>query len=175
VQGPLRSWHPGCPVAKSALRVVTVSYWGFDGAAHDGRLIVARTAVTPVVTVMRKLYAARFPIRRIVPIDAYGADDDRSMSADNTSAFNCRRVEGSTSWSQHAYGTAIDVNPLENPSVHVDGRVSPRRGRRFANRSLHRKGMIHEGDVVVRAFATVGWQWGGRWHEPRDYQHFFAR
>jgi hypothetical protein len=154
---------------------VSVSYWGFDEAPHTGKLVVARSAVRPLVTAMRKLYDARFPIRRMIPIDVYGGDDDRSMGADNTSAFNCRRVDGSTSWSQHAYGRAIDINPLENPSVHVDGRVSPRRGRRYANRSLHAKGMIHAGDAVVRAFASIGWRWGGRWYEPRDYQHFDAR
>jgi hypothetical protein len=175
VHGALRSWHRGCPLAKTELRVVSVSYWGFDDAPHAGKLVVARDAVRPIVGVMRKLYAARFPIRRMIPIDAYGADDKRSMSADNTSAFNCRRVAGSTSWSMHAYGRAIDINPLENPEVHLDGRVSPRRGRRYTNRSQRVKGMIHEGDVVVRAFDAVRWQWGGRWYEPRDYQHFDAR
>jgi hypothetical protein len=95
------------------------------------------------------------------------------MAADNTSAFNCRRVEGSTSWSAHAYGLAIDINPLENPYIR-QGHVLPPAGRAFLNRSRRAVGMIHAGDAVVRAFAAVGWPWGGRWHEPVDYQHFSA-
>jgi hypothetical protein len=122
---------------------------------------------------LRSLYDARFRIRRMVLVDRYGADDDRSMAADNTSAFNCRRVEQRTSWSQHAYGRAIDINPLENPYI-LGSRVLPPAGRAFTNRSLRRKGMIHAGGVVVRAFASVGWSWGGAWTSPFDYQHFSA-
>ena len=95
------------------------------------------------------------------------------MAADNTSAFNCRRVAGSTSWSEHAYGRAIDINPRENPSVE-NGRVYPRNGAAYADRSRHAKGMIHAGDAVVRAFAAEGWGWGGSWNSPKDYQHFSA-
>ena len=109
----------------------------------------------------------------MVLVDRYGASDDRSMAADNTSAFNCRRVEGSTAWSEHSYGRAIDVNPLENPYISRRG-VLPPAGRAFLDRSLRRRGMIHAGDAVVRAFASVGWGWGGAWTSPRDYQHFSA-
>ncbi len=167
------SWHRGCPVPISELRLVRLAYWGFDDRPHTGRLVLNRDAVRPVVAAMRTLYNARFPIRRMVLVDRYGADDDRSMAADNTSAFNCRRVEQSTSWSQHAYGRAIDINPRENPYL-LGGRVLPPRGRAFINRSLRRKGMIHAGDVVVRAFASVGWTWGGSWTSRLDYQHFSA-
>jgi hypothetical protein len=94
------------------------------------------------------------------------------MAANNTSAFNCRKVSGSRRWSEHAYGRAIDVNPLRNPYVTRGGRVSPPAGRPYANRSLRAAGMIHGGDRVVRAFATAGWEWGGHWSGSRDYQHF---
>jgi hypothetical protein len=167
------AWHPGCPVAISDLRLVTLTYWGFDGRPHDGRLIVNRDAVRPVVRAMRSLYNMRFPIRRMVLVDRYGADDKRSMAADNTSAFNCRLVEHSTSWSQHAYGRAVDINPLENPYI-VGSQVLPPAGRAFTDRSLRRTGMIHAGDAVVRAFAAVGWRWGGSWTSSKDYQHFSA-
>lgn len=167
------SWHRGCPVPVSGLRLVTLTYWGFDGLPRDGQLVVNRDAVRPIVRVMHVLYDARFPIRRMVLVDRYGADDDRSMAADNTSAFNCRPVEGTTRWSQHAYGRAIDINPVENPYVLGD-HVSPPSGRRFADRSKHAMGMIHAGDAVVRAFASVGWRWGGYWASPKDYQHFSA-
>ena len=167
------SWHRGCPVPVSGLRLVTLTYWGFDGLPRDGQLVVNRDAVRPIVRVMHVLYDAHFPIRRMVLVDRYGADDDRSMAADNTSAFNCRPVEGTTRWSQHAYGRAIDINPVENPYV-LGNHVSPPAGRRFANRSKNARGMIHAGDAVVSAFAAVGWSWGGYWHSPRDYQHFSA-
>jgi hypothetical protein len=167
------SWHRGCPVPISQLRLVTVTYWGFDDRPHTGRLVLNRDATRPVIAALRSLYASRFPIRRMVIVDRYGADDDRSMAADNTSAFNCRRVEHSTSWSQHAYGRAIDINPLENPYI-AGGQVLPPAGRRYVNRSLKRKGMIHAGDAAVGAFAAVGWSWGGAWTSPLDYQHFSA-
>ncbi len=167
------AWHTGCPVPISELRLVTLSYWGFDGQPHDGQLIVNRDAVRPVVRAMRSLYDARFPILRMALVDRYGADDKRSMAADNTSAFNCRLVEHSASWSQHAYGRAIDINPLENPYI-VGKHVLPPGGRAFTDRSLRRTGMIHAGDAVVRAFAAVGWRWGGAWTSVKDYQHFSA-
>jgi hypothetical protein len=167
------TWHPGCPVPLDDLRLVTVAYWGFDGTGHTGRLVVHRDAARPIATVMRRLFRARFPIRRMVPVEAYGASDARSMANDNTSAFNCRDVAGSAVWSQHAYGRAIDVNPRENPEIR-DGRVRPRRGRSFVDRSRHATGMIHAGDVVVGAFAAVGWGWGGDWTSLKDYQHFSA-
>jgi hypothetical protein len=169
----MTAWHAGCPVAISDLRLVTLTYWGFDGRPHDGQLVVNRDAVRPVVRAIRSLYDVRFPIRQMVLVDRYGANDKRSMGADNTSAFNCRLVEHSTSWSEHAYGRAIDINPLENPYI-VGKQVLPPAGRAFTDRSLRRKGMIHGGDAVVRAFAAVGWRWGGSWASPKDYQHFSA-
>ena len=168
-----KSWHRGCPVGLDALRLVTLAHWGFDGRVHDGRVVVHRDAVGAITRAFRRLFALRFPIRRMEPVDRYGADDDRSMAADNTSAFNCRPMEGTSRWSQHAYGRAIDVNPVENPFLNGT-RVSPPRGRAFADRTRRRPGMIHAGDAVVRAFAAVGWSWGGSWTSPKDYQHFSA-
>jgi poly-gamma-glutamate synthesis protein (capsule biosynthesis protein) len=110
-------------------------------------------------------------------VDAYGGDDDRSMAADNTSGTNCRKVRGSRSWSDHAFGTAIDINPVQNPYV-TGSRIAPPGSRRFA--TLDRspgarvpEGVIRSDDVVVRAFAAIGWEWGGTWSEP-DFQHFSA-
>jgi hypothetical protein len=107
------------------------------------------------------------------PVENYGSNDDRSMAADNTSAFNCRGVPGSGSWSEHAYGRAIDINPLENPEVR-NGNVAPPGGRRFLDRTRLRSGMILDRGPVVRAFASIGWSWGGDWHSLKDYQHFSA-
>lgn len=169
------SWRPGCPVGLGRLRLLTVSHWGFDGRVHRGRLVVHRDHAAGMVRAMRRLFELRYPIRQMRLVDAYGADDHRSMEADNTSAFNCRFVSGSPGvWSEHAYGRAIDVNPIENPYVTSSGYVSPPAGARFAERSRHAKGVIHGGGPVVAAFAAIGWEWGGDWSWPRDYQHFSA-
>jgi hypothetical protein len=165
------SWRPGCPVGLTDLRLLTVSFWGFDSRVHSGTLIVHRTVAAPVVRALSRLYAARFPIRRMAPVDAYGGDDFRSIEADNTSAFNCRPATGSSHWSEHAYGKAIDLDPLENPYV-SGGKTSHAASRRYLDRGLRLPGMIHAGDVVVRAFAAEGWGWGGVWSGIRDYQHF---
>ena len=169
------SWHPGCPVAPAQLRRLRVAYWGFDGRAHTGALVVNADAVSDLVHVFARLYAARFPIRRMRPIDAYRGRDEPSLEADNTAAFNCRYAvaPGPKRWSAHAFGRAIDVNPVENPYLE-GGRVHPRRGRAFLDRSRRRPGMAVLGGLLVRAFAGVGWAWGGRWAGSPDYQHFSA-
>ena len=167
------SWHRGCPVAPAQLRRVRLSYWGFDARAHTGALVVNVSAVGDVVRVFRRLYAARFPIRRMRPIDAYRGIDERSLDADNTAAFNCRYAvaPGPKRWSVHAYGLAVDVNPVENPYLE-GGRVHPRAGRAYLDRSRVRPGMAEPNGVLVHAFAGVGWKWGGRWTGSPDYQHF---
>jgi hypothetical protein len=169
------SWHPGCPVAPAQLRRLRVSYWGFDRRVHTGALVVGIRAVAPLTRVFARLYAARFPIRRMRPIDSYGGSDERSLEADNTAAFNCRYAvaSGPKRWSVHAYGLAIDVDPVENPYLE-GGRVHPRAGRAYLDRSHYRRGMAVRGGLLVRAFASVGWLWGGRWSGSPDYQHFSA-
>ena len=167
------SWRPGCPVGLRDLRLLRLSHWDFRRQARTGRLIVHRDVARELVEVFRDLYAARFPIRRMVPVDAYGGSDFRSIEADNTSAFNCRFVEGTTRWSNHASGTAIDLNPIENPYV-SGGRTSHRASRTYVDRARRRPGMAYEGGAVVRAFDRIGWGWGGRWTSVKDYQHFSA-
>ena len=163
-----QSYHAGCPVAPAQLRTLVVSFWDFGGKARTGRIVVARGVAADVVAVFRRLWQARFPLRRIHPVSAYGGDDDASMAADNTSGFNCRFVEGTSAWSMHAYGEAIDVNPVENPYVQ-GSRVQPPAGRAFLDRTRVRPGMATRDGVLVRAFASVGWKWGASF---RDYQHF---
>jgi hypothetical protein len=168
-----RSWHTGCPVWPAELRRLFVSYVGFDGRPHRGELVVNRSVTREVTVVFRRLYAARFPIRRMVPVARYGGSDDRAAAADDTSAFNCRYAvaSGPRRWSVHAYGTAIDVNDVENPYIE-GGRVIPPAGAAYRDRSRVRPGMAVRGGVLVRAFAAVGWLWGGRWTATPDYQHF---
>jgi hypothetical protein len=167
------SWRPGCPVPLAGLRLLRLSYWGFDGHVHQGELIVNADATTAVLTAFRLLFDARYPIHRMRPVEAYGGSDERSMLADNTSAFNCRGVPGSTAWSQHAYGRAVDINPFENPEVR-GSQIDPPAASAWANRSRTGPAVIHHGDKAWRAFTAVGWTWGGDWSYPLDYMHFSA-
>jgi hypothetical protein len=162
------SYRAGCPVGPSELRTVTVSHWGLDGRPHVGRVVVAQRVAPGLVSVFRTLWRAKFPIRRLQPVSAYRGSDDASMAADNTSAFNCRFVGGTSRWSMHAFGEAIDVNPVENPYVR-GSMVSPLAGHAYLDRSSARPGMAVRGGVLVRAFAAAGWKWGA---SLGDYQHF---
>jgi D-alanyl-D-alanine carboxypeptidase len=168
------SWRPGCPVPLADLRLLRLSYWGFDGqVVHQGELIVNADAVSAMLTAFRLLFDARYPIHRMRPVEVYGGSDERSMLADNTSAFNCRGVPGSTAWSQHAYGRAVDINPFENPEVR-GSQIDPPAASAWADRSRTGPAVIHHGDAAWRAFAAVGWTWGGDWSYPLDYMHFSA-
>jgi hypothetical protein len=162
------SYRTGCPVGPSQLRTVVVSHWGFDGKPRVGRIVVAKRVAPGVLTVFRTLWQAKFPIRQLRPVSAYRGSDDASMAADNTSGFNCRFVGGTSRWSMHAFGEAIDVNPVENPYVR-GSTVSPAAGRAYLDRSRSRPGMAVRGGVLVRAFAVAGWKWGASFG---DYQHF---
>ena len=165
------SWRPGCPVPLSQLRYVRVSFVGFDGTAHLGEIVVNASVLTPVVGEFRTLYGQRFAIRRMHLVDDYKGVDEASMGADNTTAFNCRPVSGTSSWSMHAYGEAIDLNPVENPSLldHDPTKADPPAGQPYLSRNATRPGMV---TGRVRAdFAAYGWGWGGRWTD-RDLMHF---
>jgi hypothetical protein len=168
-----KSWRPGCPVGPKQLRALRVGFWGFDGQRHTGVLVVNVAAVPAIRTAFAAIENANFPIRLMEPVAAYGGNDNRSMAHDNTSAFNCRLAvsNGPKSWSEHAYGEAVDIDPFENP-YKLDGKVLPPAAVAYADRSTHRRGMIFAAGPVVAAFDSVGWGWGGRWSSSPDYQHF---
>jgi poly-gamma-glutamate synthesis protein (capsule biosynthesis protein) len=170
--------RPGCPVALRDLRYLRMSFVRFDGSTRLGEMVVHADHAASVVRVFQRLYDARWPIRRMRLVDDYRGDDDLSMADDNTSGYNCRRVAGTDRWSEHAYGGAIDLNPVENPYV-TSGSVSPPSGIDFAridrsSASDVPPGVVKAGDVVVSAFSDVGWGWGGDWTSSKDYQHFSA-
>jgi hypothetical protein len=169
------SWHAGCPVGPASLRVISLTYWGFDDAPHVGALVVSASVVPAVTRVFHTLFIERFPIRRMEPVANFGGSDDASMAVDNTSGFNCRYAvaPGTPRWSVHSYGEAIDVNTIENPYLE-GGKVLPPAGAAFVQRTPYRAGMATAGGQLVRAFAAAGWQWGGRWTGSPDYQHFSA-
>ena len=175
------SWRPGCPVPLEDLRRLTVTHWTFDGTTDVGTLIVHRDVADGLAGVFRRLFEQGFAIRQMVPVHTFGgtgnpedgADDYASIEADNTSAFNCRTAAGSSTWSQHAYGRAIDINPVQNPSV-TAGVAAPPSGAAFVDRARIRPGMLVAGGAAVDAFDRIGWGWGGRWNSSKDYQHLSA-
>lgn len=172
------SHRPGCPVRVGHLRYLRMTYVGFDGRAHLGEMVVHEDYAVPVARVFGRLYDAGWPIRRMRLVDDFRGKDQRSMAADNTSGFNCRTVAGSRAWSAHAFGAAIDLNPVQNPDL-TGTSVRPGAGRRFVavERSLDGHpppGVITADGPVVRAFARIGWTWGGSWSSGPDYQHFSA-
>jgi hypothetical protein len=170
-----RNWHPGCPVGIDDLRHVLVSYWNLQGHVRSGPMIVHEAVARDVLWVFRRLFDARFPIRHIALPPRYRPPVRRDWfsTRDRSSSFNCRPATGNPgSLSHHSYGWAIDINPLENPYVRSDGSVLRRAAKPYTDRSRHEPGMIHRGDVVVRSFARIGWEWGGDWVTLKDYMHF---
>jgi hypothetical protein len=169
-------WQQGCPVKLADLRVIRASHKTFKGAVAFGSVVVHYQHATAIEQVLRQLFETNFPIESMIPIEAFGGDDERSRLANNTSAFNCRTVEGARVFSQHAYGRAIDINPLQNPFVKTTQATLKRRDQPYVDRvaSANKLGVIGPQTVPVKAFGQIGWGWGGRWRGNKDYQHFSA-
>jgi hypothetical protein len=175
-----RFWHPGCPVPFARLRVLAVTHWGFDGRVHTGQVVVNERAAAPLARVFKRLYQLRFRIRHMRLADAYGPIRSQPADDDISDAFECRQAvpspcsggTGTGSWSQHAYGDAIDLNPIENPYVGC-GRTRKRASIPYLDRTRRRRGMVTP--AVVQAFRSIGWGWGGNWTgSTKDYMHFSA-
>ena len=182
LSAPLRpSWPAvsGGPAALSAVaaEALTVSHLGFDDRVHEGQIVVNRDVAAPLAKVFRKLYDLRFPIRHMRFADAYGPARARPADGDISGSFECRQAvpspctggTASGSWSNHAYGHAIDLNPVENPYVGC-GRTRDQASERYIDRS-DSPGMVTP--AAVRAFRSIGWGWGGDWSgRTKDYMHF---
>ncbi|APU16131.1 MULTISPECIES: M15 family metallopeptidase [Actinoalloteichus] len=166
------SYREGCPVGPEDLRLVSFPHLGFDDRTHRGELIVHADVAEEVLGIFIDLYRGGFPIERVETVEKYDADDDLSMAANNTSAFNCRPITGGGGWSNHSYGKAIDINPVQNPYVSSSGLVLPPTGAPYVDRDQDAPGMIYAGDLVEQSFTENGWEWGGFWTTPLDYQHF---
>jgi hypothetical protein len=171
-------WHQGCPVALSGLRLLTVSHRGFDGQSHTGQLVVNRDAARPLAKVFRQLYRLHFPIRHMALADAYGPSSARPRDGDVSGSFECRQAvpspctggRGTGTWSMHAFGRAVDLNPVENPYVGCGQSRDPA-ARPYRDRSRHRPGMVTR--RAIDAFGSIGWGWGGSWAgNTKDYMHF---
>jgi hypothetical protein len=171
-------WHSGCPVSLSSLRLLTVTYRGFDKHNHSGQMVVNSAAAAPLANVFRQLYRLHFPIRHMQLADMYGPVRSRPADNDVTGSFSCRQAvpspcvggNGTGSWSMHAFGLAVDVNPLENPYVGCGQSRDPAT-KPYRDRSRHLRGMVT--GRVVSAFRSIGWGWGGAWAgNTKDYMHF---
>jgi len=167
------TWRAGCPVALDDLVLLRVTHWDYGGTPRRGHLIVARSVAVDVTGAFERLYRARFQIRRMRPVHTYDGGEATSLDDNNTSAFNCRRVTGGQGFSQHSHGTAIDINPRQNPYV-KGSTILPADAGAWVRRSPVRRGMIGPRGPVVAAFDDIGWGWGGRWRSLKDYQHFSA-
>ncbi|MGA5461641.1 M15 family metallopeptidase [Mycobacterium sp. NPDC050041] len=167
------TWRPGCPVGPEVLRRVELEFVGLDDRTHSGELVVHQDVVSDVIAVFEQLEQLRYPIARMQSAFRYpGADDQLSMADNNSSAFNCRDIPGTGRWSPHAYGRAVDINPLFNPYVRRDGAFEPANAGAYTDRGRTDPGVLHGGDPAVRAFTDLGWAWGGYWQRHKDYQHF---
>jgi hypothetical protein len=167
------TWQEGCPVGLDGLRYVTVSFRGFDGAAHTGELVVNADEAGNVVEAFRQLFEAGFPLEEMRLVTDADLAAPATGDGNNTAAFVCRAVRGGSRYSAHAYGLAIDLNPFQNPYIR-DDLVVPELASAYVDRGNVRPGMILDGDVVVRAFEGIGWEWGGRWTDPTDTMHLTA-
>jgi len=173
------TWHEGCPVAIADLRLLRFNYRGFDGQIKRGPMVVNASVASDVLWVFGQLFDAGFPMKRVGLSRAFHErrwEDDPDTRRSVTASFNCRVVvtpDGpGDEFSQHAYGLAVDVNPLQNPFVRSDGWVHNRFAEPYVDRSQDLLGMVHDGDVLVDAFAAIGWAWGGHWSGDKDYMHF---
>ena len=165
------TWHDECPVTVDELSYLTMTHWGFDGEVHTGEMIVNAAAAEDIVWVFEQLFDAKFPIEQMRVIDAFEIDLPPTGDWNDTTSFVCRSAVGSGSWSQHAYGLAIDINPFHNPYLKND-LVLPELASYYLDRDLGQSGMITEGGVAFQAFAEIGWPWGGNWNTLKDWMHF---
>ncbi|MBN2768555.1 MAG: M15 family metallopeptidase [Campylobacterales bacterium] len=172
------SYHKGCPIGIDELRVVKIKYLGFDSKDHMGELVVHESVAQEVAQIFQELYTVNYPINKMEPIRVYGGSDWRSIEADNSSAFNCRNATGSRHFSKHAYGLAIDLNPIENPYVFANGKSSHKASVPYLDRSTiattpQGRAVLKNESKAVAIFKKYGWKWGGDFAKEKDYQHFY--
>jgi hypothetical protein len=171
------SYRKGCPVGLEDLRYLRIKHKNFIGKEQTGELVVHKDVAKEVVQIFKALYEVDYPIYQMRLVSDYQGNDWRSIEADNTSGFNCRKATGSNHWSKHSYGKAIDINPIENPYISRSGRISHKaslvyRKRVHQNSSYTDRAVLLPDDQAVKIFKKYGWKWGGDWYGVKDYQHF---
>ena len=178
-----RSYKRDCTVARSSLRYILCLHRDDGGRSIVGEMVVNKSIAADVVEIFRRLYEADYPIERMRLIDYWDADDERAMTANNSSSFNFRFISHTRKVSKHGMGLAIDINPLYNPYTKTlrGGKtnasagktiVEPAAGRPYLDRNRKFKYKITRGDLCYRLFRKYGFRWGGDWKTMKDYQHF---
>lgn len=170
-----KSYKEDCTVPREDLRYVHVRHMGFDGEVKDGELVVNKAIADDVLAIFEELYKADYPIEKVRLVDEYDADDEASMSDNNSSAFNFRFISHTTRISKHGLGMAVDINTRYNPYVKtVDGKLSiePANGADYVDRSKDFPHKIDHEDLCYKLFKEHGFTWGGDWTHSKDYQHF---
>ena len=170
-----KSYKEDCTVPREDLRYVHVRHMGFDGEVKDGELVVNKAIADDVLAIFEELYKADYPIEKVRLVDEYDADDEASMSDNNSSAFNFRFISHTTRISKHGLGMAVDINTRYNPYVKtVDGKLSiePANGADYVDRSKDFPHKIDHEDLCYKLFKERGFTWGGDWTHSKDYQHF---
>ena len=169
-----KSYKKNCTVAWSDLRYLQLLHRNRDGKTQLGEMVCNKAIASKLITIFKALYEKNYRIERMVLIDDYDADDEKSMKANNTSCFNFRQVQGSKKLSKHSQGMAVDVNPFYNPFKDRKGKISPAGSEKYVNRSL--KGtifpLIDTSDFCYKLFVQNGARWGGAWKTMKDWQHF---
>ena len=175
------SWRNSCPVHLVDLRYVNVNHLNFEGKTVSGEIIVHKDVADEVVNIFAELYEINYPIKQMRLVADFKANDWQSIEAGNTSAFNCRPVTGNKKkWSKHAYGKAIDINPIENPYVSKKGYISHKASLKYKKR-VHKvntyadRALLLKNDKATKVFKKYGWKWGGDWRTIKDYQHFVKK
>jgi len=175
------SHKKNCPIPLTMLRYLTLEYIDFSGNIKLGELIVHKDVSFEIVKIFKTLYETKYPIYKMELVSNYKGNDFNSIEANNTSAYNCRNVEGTNTWSRHAYGKAIDINPIQNPYISKKGNISHKKSFKYKTR-IHKnlnnpkdKAMILKNDIVTKMFKKYNWNWGGDWSTIKDYQHFDKR
>ncbi len=166
------SWRRDCPVPLKNLRYIQVKYHDFNGYDRVGELIVHQNIANDIVWVMEELYNIGYPIKQMRLVSDFNGNDWQSIEADNTSAFNCRKATGSKKWSKHAYGRAIDINPIENPYISKKGHISHKNSLKYRKRVASHRAVLLNRSQATMIFKKYGFRWGGDWRYTKDYQHF---
>lgn len=151
--------------------MVSINFIDFTGEVQTGQLVVHHEHAESVAGVFSQLFDIGYPLSTVIPVGDFDPEHINHPGQNNTTVFNCRYIAGTTTWSEHASGLAIDINPQLNPYVSGDV-IDPAEAARYVDRSLDEPGMIHQNDDVVKAFAEIGWIWGGTWETKKDYHHF---
>ena len=168
------TYTPQCPVSPSELVRLEFNHFNFSSLLEEGALVLHESVADKLRSILRVFFDERFPIHTAVPIDSprFKGDDELSMAANNSSAFNFRQIAGTDRPSNHSFGTAIDINPVQNPYQYIDGHWGPLvEGHDYTDRTTRRPGMFFRDLPVVEAFLTEGFEWGGLWERP-DFHHF---